>query len=215
MVARGVGVSLAILLVAACGDSAQDRGVGAPVSTIEVPMGVRLKTLPSCETDLTATVIVDGGTSSPLNVNCQAGTVSGTIPGLSPGSHRFELQFTFRGVVVATAATNGDITSGQNTSIAFAPGALSFPDLDDDGWTNLAELIAGSDHQLWSSFPPSSNRRASVTYALTDSVGAPIAGAPGGNGSSTPNTLIVHAPVAGAASSARYVDIPSHVPPNR
>jgi hypothetical protein len=179
-------------------------------------MAARLQSVPSCDTQLAADVIVDNGTPIPLAVNCLAGTVSGTIPGLSPGTHTFDLQFIFRGVLVATARTNGDISSGQNTPIAFAPGALSFTDLDDDGWTNLAELIAGTNHQLWSSYPPSSNRRGSVTYTITDSVGLPIAGAaPTGNTSSVQNTPIVFAPAVGTAGSARYTDTPGHVPVNR
>jgi hypothetical protein len=215
LASAGVWWALALAVIAGCGqDSAQNRSDAN--SHLDVPMAARLKSVPSCDTDLKADVIVDGGSPIPLAVNCVAGTVSGTIPGLSPGTHTFELQFMYRGVLVATAKTNGDIVSGQNTSVAFAPNALSFPDLDDDGWTNLAELIANTNHQLWSSYPPSSNRRGSITYTLTDSVGLPVAGvAPTGNTSSVQNNLIVHAPVVGTASSARYTDTPGRVPINR
>jgi hypothetical protein len=149
-------------------------------------MAARLQSVQACDTELTASVVVDGGRSVPLTVNCLAGTVSGTIPGLAPGRHTFELEFIYRGVLVATARTSGDIVSGQNTPIAFAPGALSFPDLDDDGWTNLAELTAGTDYQLASSVPPSIVRRQSADYAIADVVG--------------------FVPVVGTANSGRYVN---------
>jgi hypothetical protein len=153
-------------------------------------MAARLQSVPSCATDLTASVLVDGDRSFPLEVNCVAGTVSGMIPGLAPGKHTFELRFMLRGVLVAEAETSGDIASGQNTSIGFAPGALLFPDTDDDGWTNLAELTVGTDYQLASSVPESSVRRRSANYAIADVVGVvPVIGTAKSNGDRYVNSL--------------------------
>jgi TctA family transporter len=64
-----------------------------------------------------------------LFVDCAAGTVSGTISGLAPGPHTFELRYTLLvdsvgglpEILIATAVTTGDIASAQNTPIAFAP----------------------------------------------------------------------------------------------
>lgn len=217
LIKGGVWILLWFLVVAGCGQTQHNTTESRPSdSSLSIPMGVRLRSLPSCSTVLTATVIIDGGRSVPLSVDCQAGTVSGTIPSLAPGNHRFDLQFIYRGFLVATATTSGEIVSGQNTPIAFAPGSLVFPDDDDDGWTNLAELIVGKEPHLSTDYPDSSNRRLSVTYTVVDSVGLPIAGAaPTGNTPSLQNTPIAFAPVVGTATSARYTNSPGHAPINR
>jgi hypothetical protein len=140
-------------------------------------MAARLQSVQFCATKLTAQVVVDGGTAVPLTVDCLAGTVSGTVPGLTPGNHRFNLQFLYEGVLVATAITTGTIASNQNTPIAFPPGSLAFLDTDDDGWTDLAELIAGTEPQLATSFPDSSVRRQSADFAIADVAGTiPVIG---------------------------------------
>lgn len=198
---RRLWAPLLLLAIIGCGQSTgsqNDPATESPSgSNLMVPMAARLKSVPSCDSALSASVIVDGNQSSPIGllVDCTAGTVSGTVPGLAPGSHRFELRFVLSGVLIATAVTSGDIASGQNTQVAFAPGALVFPDDDDDGWTNLAELTAGTDYRLASSVPQSSIRRQSADYAIADVVGL--------------------APAVGAASSQRYADSLGHAPVNR
>lgn len=174
------GRGLLLLAMVGCGPSTASHDAAPPVPTLTVPMAARLKSVPSCDSALSASVIVDGNRSSPIGlvVDCAAGTVSGSIPGLTPGSHTFELQFVLSGVLIATAATSGDIAPGQNTPIAFAPGSLIFPDDDHDGWTNLAEVIAGTDYLIAASSPESSARRKSANYAVADSVGlGPAVGA--------------------------------------
>lgn len=185
--AKGTWASLLSLIVLGCGPSAS-HDAPAPTPGFTVPMAARLKSVPSCDSALSASVIVDGNQSRPIGllVDCAAGTVSGSIPGLTPGSHTFELRFVLSGVVIATAVTSGDIASGQHTPIAFAPESLTFPDDDHDGWTNLAEVIAGTDYLVASSSPESSVRRKSANYAVADTVGV--------------------APAVGTANSALYHD---------
>lgn len=206
LAAGGLWASLLLLVLLGCGRStaSQDDPAAEPLpgSTLSVPLAARLKSVPSCDTDLLARVIVDGNESNPIGlfVDCTAGTVSGTISGLSPGSHTFELRFTLlddvpREILIATAVTTGDIASAQNTPIAFGPGSLVFPDDDHDGWTNLAEVIAGTDYLLAADAPESSARRKSANYAIADSVGL--------------------APAVGPASGGRYTDSLGRGPINR
>ncbi len=207
LAAGGLWAPLLLLVLLGCGRSTPSQDDAAaesppPGSSITLPLAARLKSVPSCDTDLLARVIVDGNESNPIGlfVDCTAGTVSGTISGLSPGSHTFELRFTLlndvpREILIATAVTSGDIASAQNTPIAFAPGSLVFPDDDHDGWTNLAEAIAGTDYLLASSAPESSARRKSANYAIADAVGL--------------------APAVGPASGGPYTDSLGRGPINR
>ena len=239
--AGGLWAWLLLLVLLGCGRStaSQDDAAADPPlgPTISIPLAARLKSVPTCNTDLLARVIVDGNESNPIGlfVDCTAGTVSGTISGLSPGSHTFELHFSlivgtpqtsFYEVLIATALTTGNISSGQDTPIAFAPGSLVFPDHDHDGWTNLAEIIAfctkevsglvcaGTQYLSASISPDSSARRKSARYSVADSLGATPAVGVASSGGYTASSAGA-APAIGTASGGRYTDSSGRVPSNR
>lgn len=221
LVRTGVLVGLFSLVVAGCGESTTPKN-DTTASNVSLPIAARLKSLPSCDTDLLARVVVDGNRTIELSVDCGGGTVSGTISGLAPGSHTFELRFTLlvdvggtlREILVATAVTTGGISSGEDTPITFPPGALVFPDDDRDGWTNLAEFIVGTDYLLASSAPESSSRRKSTNYSVADSTGAtPAVGVASGGPYAASSAG--SAPAIGTASGGRYTDTSGRVPSNR
>lgn len=121
---------------------------------------------------LTAEVIVDG-TGSPHPLTVQNNQVTGTISGLSLGSHTFTINYYINDVIVATGTASGTVTAGPPTQVTIA--SISYPDTDGDGFTNLGELaIFGATSTAWndpSVRPPSETTRSSAKYIVADSVG--------------------------------------------
>lgn len=173
-----------LLLFNSCGEmtgpQTQTSGAGslAPDGEFSTPFP---KQLEKHRSGLTAEVQVVKGDGTfdrtfTLNIDPDAHRVSGRVDGLSLGDYTFTIRFRINGILVATQSTSGAVTGNATTSIAF--NALQFPDDDNDGFTNLAEVQFGTDHLLAGSKPPPELFRFSTSYAMSDVVGsAPIAGA--------------------------------------
>ena len=142
-------LNIYLLFSSGCGSSPdsprQPAGI-TPRGNFSAPLPGQLH---SVSTDLlpslSAQVSVDGGTPIKLTVDPSNNQVIGNIDNLSEGNHTFTITYTINTVVVATASATATITAGTNTPVAFTANALTYPDDDKDGWTNLSELKNGSD----------------------------------------------------------------------
>lgn len=119
--------------------------------------------------ELTAEVVVDGGSPTALDVDLDNKKVSGTIEDLSEGDHTFVVNYYINNVLVASGEQTAFIQAGTNTTVAIP--SIRYPDSDGDGFTNLAELESGTDPLLASSRPPSEFPRFSKNYVLFDVAG--------------------------------------------
>ncbi|MBI3610169.1 MAG: hypothetical protein HY204_05650 [Nitrospirae bacterium] len=197
-----VGLLWAFLLfLTACaqGGDPQPGGQGiASGNDFSVPLPLRLQIIVTGT--LTAEIVVDGGTPAPLTVS--ATSVTGTINNLSVGSHTFVINYFVNGVIVATANTNATITAGGTTAITFASNAITYPDSDGDGFTNLAEVEIGTDWKNAASLPPGEGPRHSTNYAMNDVMGIPPAV---GDASSSSYKATSVTSSLGRSTSANYI----------
>ncbi len=169
----------AIILIIFCvtllqgGCDNQSQSSTSPMLTIPIPNQIRaLKSDASSDNQLTINsrnliieVIIDKGTSqqqtvqlAKLSVNNTDKTVSGEISGLSPGQHQLELNYFLQRdntkiplVVTQTLAVN--VTANQTEIASFSEDSLIYPDNDEDGYSNLAEVLNASDWQTPQSIP--------------------------------------------------------------
>ena len=148
-----VGIYLSLLLIGCAeisGTEPTQEGVFSEEG-LSMPLPAFLATVSDCGT-LTVEVVVDEGPSTSLKVDCLEGTASGSIPGLSEGTHRFTVNYSMNGVLVATAETTAVIIGGESTRIDFST-VLINDDLDGDGFSGPIEIEAGSDPNNTSSVP--------------------------------------------------------------
>ena len=164
-----------ILLSISCGQDSREPGSGGPQQTFTA--SITAQNHLCAGDDLTAVVIIDGGSPIPLDVDCESGTVTGVTPALTLGPHTFVIEYSINNILVATAETTSEVVSGGPNVVELTPDLLEFPDDDGDGWTNLAEVKFGTDHLLASSRPPFELPRSSSNYVLVDRVGnSPMVG---------------------------------------
>ena len=164
----GIG---ALLLISGCAQGSDPSGGGTSGENFTAPIPITALDHLCDGGDLTAVIIVDGGSPIPMAVDCAAGVVTGSVPDLTEGSHKFVIEYSINGILVARAESTVDIVADQDNPVAFTPDSLEFPDDDGDGWTNLAEIKNGTDHLLASSRPAFELPRSSANYVLVDLVG--------------------------------------------
>jgi|GEM_PF-847583 len=103
---------------------------------------------------LTAKVVVDKGNPNSqtidLTIDPKTAQVSGTVPDLAVGQHTFEIDYFINNIPIATATVNANIQENVANPVAFDASALTFPDTDGDGVSNLNEIeIFGSASDAW------------------------------------------------------------------
>lgn len=96
-------------------------------SAIQTPDGGFTLSLPSeikkhqSGKNMTAQLIVDGGTPINMTIDLDNDQVTATTGPLSPGTHSFVIQYFLDGALIATATSQAQIIAGQNTNIVFTP----------------------------------------------------------------------------------------------
>lgn len=152
--------------------------------------------------NLQAEVRLDGGNPIALFVDPTDNTISGRIDGVSAGKHRIEIIYYVvlnekKTTLATVTKLDIDVSDGQSTGVSIASDELdrNYND-DDDGSTNLAEVLAGTDPWDTTSFPkaPSGFSVAQGSFLSTESLStmyrlSAIVGQPA-NGTTTTNTNI-------------------------
>jgi hypothetical protein len=182
-------ISSFIFLFSGCGpDREFSQGHNDNAESFSMPVPARLQKHLFNEM-LANIVVLDTGETFDLVIDHTNKTVSGTIRNIRSGPHTFELNFVIRRIKVATSRTTATIVKGTTVLISFA--SLTYPDDDGDGFTNLAELEAGTDPNDAGSHPPAELPRSSANYVMTDVIGiSPFVGtSTSGNNSISLGTL--------------------------
>ena len=145
-------VCYVLIFVIACdGDSASTKRDGSiwydgtDVSVnLFTPASIAALTIDN----LYAQVTIDGTSIHPLNVDLITNEVSGTITGVSAGTHDLELTYyvilSDVNVVLCNYSTQITVNSGQSSTVTILDNDLDRNiDDDEDGYTNLAEVRMG------------------------------------------------------------------------
>ncbi len=166
-----------------CGETSNRQSSGSGSMTAGGEFSTALpKPLQKHRVGLSAEVqiVKDDGTvdrTEPLFIDTDTHQLSGRVDGLLTGAYTFTIRYSLNGVLVATETSQGVVSENATASVGFA--SLTFLDDDGDGFTNLAELQFGTNHQLASSKPPAEIFRFSSSYAMTDIAGiSPLGGQP-------------------------------------
>jgi len=166
------------------GCDTQSQSTASPMLTIPIPQQIRaLKShfspdnpLNINSSNLIIEAIIDKGTSqqqtirlTSLAVSDTENTVSGEILGLSPGQHQLELNYFLQDgntktPLAVTQTLTVNVTANQTEMASFSENSLTYPDSDEDGHSNLVELLNASDWQNPQSIPiPATPRNVTVT----------------------------------------------------
>jgi hypothetical protein len=149
----GLMVMLSVLpaLLSGCFGSSSNNAASSGGTEVQLSaLGVTI-------TGLSATLDITGMGTYAMTVNADT-TVSATVPEVSPGLRTFTVTYYADTVVLARVSKVANVVAGQNITISFTAQELdrNFDD-DGDGWTNLAEVLWGSEPLLATSTPPSEN----------------------------------------------------------
>lgn len=142
--------------------------------------------------NLSARVVIDGAKEYYLYVNPNTNAVSGTISGVSTGSHNLEIIYFVMmsniEVVLCNYSTQVNVVAGESTSVTILDVDLyrNF-DNDEDGYTNLAEVRLGTNPLSNLDFPTIGSplfvagngtiqTSSSENYTVKQIVGSAIAG---------------------------------------
>lgn len=143
-------------------------------------------------TTLLAQLRIDNGSPLDMAVDANNDQVSVTMDALTGGDYTFSLLYRFdvntTVVDIAQAEVTQTIVYGQDIDLVFS--ALTYLDDDLDGFTNLAELAAGTDWNDMLDKPLAEFPRGSSSYVIADIV--------------VPNPTKEGAVVAGSAASTNY-----------
>ncbi|MBI5747059.1 MAG: hypothetical protein HZA13_08665 [Nitrospirae bacterium] len=120
---------------------------------------------------MTATLTISGMTGSyDMTINQTDGSATATINNVPAGTQTFTITFyNSSGLIkLAQASTTGSVVAGQTTTIDVLQSQIdtSFDD-DNDGYTNLDEVEAGSDPTDPNSFPQAPNTWITKAYMPT------------------------------------------------
>ena len=112
---------------------------------LSVPLAEPLARMATSESPLAAEVTVDGGTPTSLTIDLQNKKVSGRIDGLTPGQHTLAITYRMNNLIVATWSSQVGVKAGETSLVVIDSAILQYPDDDQDGLSNLQELLTGSD----------------------------------------------------------------------
>lgn len=155
-----MGVIAVVFSMAGCGGQS-DSGNASGVSTPVPESLLALKALNPAATNLQITLLVDPGSNQAqrrtvrtITFDESAAPVMETLDGIAVGPHQFQIEYRvgLSGtsaetslVVAVSSILNGDVNTGQPLGLVFEESGLVFHDNDGDGFSNLAELRAGTD----------------------------------------------------------------------
>jgi len=163
--------SIAIFLNACDSANQPDNSLNISDGNLSVPADARiLQTTTSSGNELTINVLVDGNTGAQMTLPMEITEIDTTLnivrgnimQAISDGPHTFQLIYiltkpndsTLINVIVASTETvTATINQGATTKISIGYN-LSYPDEDNDTYTNLDEFIAGTNPFDNGSHPP-------------------------------------------------------------
>lgn len=158
-------------------NNAQELLDGRDPFTIEVAMAIStaipaLSTAASAAGTLRAFITLDGDNENrvEMNIDTVAGSANYTFPGLLQTQHGIVINFEYTDtegtITLITANRNIDLTNGPVTLDADVNNTdIVLFDEDNDGITNINELLAGSNPRA--SVPPAAAAVATLTYEQT------------------------------------------------
>ena len=88
---------------------------------------------------------MDGGAPVQLAIDLQSKTVGGRVDGLAPGKHTLTITYRMNDFIVAIWSSEVEVKAGETSRVAIDSSILQYPDDDQDGLSNLQELLDGSD----------------------------------------------------------------------
>ena len=136
-----------ILVLSAC--SSSDDTVTTTETVTEIPQFIQKLALDTTDPDaeLLAWITIDDGTRTQLTIDLVAGTASRSIT-LSRSEHKVLIEFEFTDgtdtITLATATKTVDLSAGDASLTFEIPDYTTSYDDDNDGESNLAEIIAGT-----------------------------------------------------------------------
>jgi len=165
-------------MLGACSSGSNSAGSGAQTTEIQLSaLGVNVP-------DMSATLEIAGMETYTMTVNADY-TVSAMVEGITPGLHTITATYYSDDIVLAKASKFVDFVAGQDVSITLTSEDIdqNFDD-DFDGWTNLAEILWGSEPLFATSSPPSESpevvlsatggQAISASYTLQDTLGEAV-----------------------------------------
>ncbi len=167
-----VAVLLSLFLLYGCGKTSNQPSSGSGSIAANGEFSSSLpQQLQKHRAGLSAEVHInkDDGTVSrtePLFIDPETHQLSGKVSGLPLGAYTFTIHYTLGGALVAIQITASVVSDNDSTPIAFD--ALTFPDDDNDGFINLAEIESGFDPTSADSRPLVEIPRFSANYVITD-----------------------------------------------
>ena len=136
-----------LLVLSACGSNGDNSATSE--TTLSIPSFIPMQRLVAPEANLVAWVTIDNGSRISMTIDSQAGTASASIPNQSLTTHTVLVEFEFTDgvdtVILATASSSVDLSSGDTTlTLTDAEYVVNLDD-DNDGITNLEEVANGTD----------------------------------------------------------------------
>lgn len=136
---------LLLLLIYSCGDNQESNNTGSPLLVMEIPH-LKAQSKP-CSVPFQATLTISGVSGS-ISLTPDTDCIASTpLPQIPLGERRFTVTYTdlVYGVVLATAEATVLIHEGSNTISANMFTLNREFDDDGDGYSNLVEVIFGTD----------------------------------------------------------------------
>jgi hypothetical protein len=173
----------------------QDKPDKTVSVTSNVPPSITLYQQPG--STLRAELRIDNGTPMSMTVSANKDKVQAFVNTLKTQDYTFTLLYQFyangTGINIAQGEVIQNVTDGQNVHLVFS--AFTYLDDDLDGFTNLAELAAGTDWNDILDRPLAEFPRNSANYVVADIM--------------VPNPTKEGSVVLGGAASANYAVSPN------
>lgn len=174
-----------LILLAACSGGGGGGG-GAVAGADSTVILVEPAVSPALD-GFSATLNVENVGDYSLTVN-EENRLTVDVPGLEPGTYNITLEYYAGEVFLGSSEEVMLVTDAGSVSIPLDQNAFSANiDDDADGWTNLAELLQGTDSQDPFSVPTEEHKGFAInagggaasqssSYILHDRIGSPISG---------------------------------------
>ncbi len=188
-----------VVALTSCGDTDGQGSVSHDGTNLTIDFPVPKFLAYSAINLLQAQATIDGGSPHALTVDPGTNQISGTITGVSSGTHDLVMTYfvsTSGGdVVLCTYSTQVTVNPGQTTYVAILDTDLDRNiDDDQDGYTNLAEVRIGTDPLDDSDFPAGDPPYVLCGNGITEIVSS----------ANFNLTVVVGSAVAGTTSSNNY-----------
>ena len=177
---------LALLALTACSGGGGGGGGGAGAAADSTVITVESAVSPDLDS-FSATLSIENGADYTLTVT-EENQLSVAVPDLPPGSYNVTVEYYSGEVFLGSSAEVILVDNSGSVSIPLQQSNFSSNNDDDaDGWTNLAELLQGSDSQDPFSVPTETHKGFAINaggvaaaqssnFSLHDRIGSPISG---------------------------------------